>query len=201
MTLLTWLHAADYPQMPWKNGAGTTTEIARDHGAEHTMFGWRLSVADVNASGGFSDFSGYQRIITVLQGEGMVLTVDAQPTPPLRVFEPFAFDGASSVFCELQEGAIRDFNLIYAPQQYAARLQWFTDDQPVNFYTPADMVLVFSASPQLMVQVDAHLPVTLGLHDTLQIDNATAALQHISFAGCGCVIELTPNKAAPDPLR
>mgnify|MGYP002041017640 CR=1 FL=1 len=32
MIQLTHLRAADYPRMPWKNGGGSTEEIARDTG-------------------------------------------------------------------------------------------------------------------------------------------------------------------------
>ncbi len=67
MTALSVLRAVDYPRMPWKNGGGSTEEITRDAGVGLDGFGWRLSIADIEASGGFSVFAGYQRIITVLK--------------------------------------------------------------------------------------------------------------------------------------
>ena len=91
------LRAADYPVMPWKNGAGSTREILRDAGDGLEGFGWRLSIADVGAPGPFSAFSGYQRVITVLEGEGMRLTVDGEPSRELRALDAFAFDGASDL--------------------------------------------------------------------------------------------------------
>lgn len=109
------LRAVDYPRMPWKNGAGSTEEIARDGGDGLDGFGWRLSIADVGESGGFSRFAGYQRIISVLEGGGMRLRVDGAESAPLRARQAFAFSGDSEVHCTLLDGAIRDFNLIYAP--------------------------------------------------------------------------------------
>lgn len=51
------LRAEGYPRMPWKNGGGSTEEIARDAGAGLDGFGWRLSIADITESGGFSTFA------------------------------------------------------------------------------------------------------------------------------------------------
>lgn len=191
MTSLNVLHARDYLCMPWKNGGGITTEITRDNSEDLSDFGWRISIADIQEPGAFSYFLGYQRIITVLQGEGMTLVIDNQNTPALHLFDTFAFDGASTVTCELLDGAIRDFNLIYAPQKYRARLQWFKNKDSFCFYSQAKTVLIFSADEAMYVQVNEELPITLAQHDTLRIDDITA-LNCIQFSGCCCVIELTP---------
>ena len=105
--------------MPWKNGGGSTEEITRDAGAGLDGFGWRLSIADIAESGGFSTFAGYQRVITVLQGDGMTLCVDGDDTRPLLPLDPFAFSGESQVSCTLLGG--RDSRL--QPDLRAAALQ------------------------------------------------------------------------------
>ncbi|MBO6277010.1 MAG: HutD family protein, partial [Pseudomonas sp.] len=143
------LRAVDYPRMPWKNGGGSTEEITRDAGEGLVGFGWRLSIADIGESGGFSRFEGYQRIISVLQGAGMNLQVDGASTRALLPFDPFAFKGESTVSCTLIDGPIRDFNLIYAPQRYAARLQWLDATVPQRLFSSAQTVLVFSAGEQV----------------------------------------------------
>nr|BFE92173.1 hypothetical protein GCM10020185_27090 [Pseudomonas brassicacearum subsp. brassicacearum] len=112
-----------------KNGGGSTEEITRDAGTGLEGFGWRLSIADIGESGGFSTFAGYERVISVLQGSGMTLNVDGQVTRALHPLDPFTFSGESHVFCTLLGGPIRDFNLIYAPQRYRARLQWLGGQQ------------------------------------------------------------------------
>ncbi|PWB32098.1 hypothetical protein DCO48_14545 [Pseudomonas sp. SDI] len=188
MSQLTLLRAADYPRMPWKNGGGSTEEITRDGGAGLDGFGWRLSIADIAESGGFSSFAGYQRIITVLQGEGMQLQVDDQPSRPLLPFDAFAFSGESQVACRLLGGPIRDFNLIYAPQRYRARLQWF--DGATKLFSAASTLLVFSAEDALALSLGGHPTQHLGLYDCLQLNGNTHLLQ-LETSGRCCVIELT----------
>ena len=177
------LRAADYPRMPWKNGGGSTEEITRDAGEGLEGFGWRLSIADIGESGGFSRFEGYQRIISVLQGAGMHLQVDGLSTRALRPFDAFAFKGESAVSCSLIDGPIRDFNLIYSPQRYHARLQWVDGVQ--RFFTTAQTVLVFSVADEVKV-----LGEKLGHHDCLQVDGNTGLLD-IAVSGRSCIIELT----------
>lgn len=195
MTQIQILRASDYPRMPWKNGAGSTLEMARDAGAGLDGFGWRLSIADVGADGGFSAFNGYQRIITVLEGEGMLLTVDGQVSRPLRMLDPFAFSGDSQVDCRLLGGAIRDFNLIYSPARYRARLQWLSLDQPQRLYSSAATVLLFSAAQGLELRLDGALQAELGRYDCVHIEHpaelAEFELRAEAGASC-CLIELMP---------
>lgn len=175
--------AADYVRMPWKNGGGSTEEITRDAGEGLDGFGWRLSIADIAESGGFSSFAGYQRIITVLQGASMVLTVDGEDTRGLLPLDPFPFKGESQVSCRLVGGPIRDFNLIYSPQRYQARLQWMDGAQ--HFFSAAQTLLVFSVADEVAV-----LGEVLSRHDCLQLDGNTELLD-VSVTGRCCVIELT----------
>ena len=190
MNPLTVLRAADYPRMPWKNGGGSTEEITRDAGEGLVGFGWRLSIADIGESGGFSQFEGYQRIISVLQGAGMNLQVDGAHTRALLPFDAFAFRGESAVSCTLLDGPIRDFNLIYAPDRYRARLQWLAATTPQRFFTSATTVLVFSASEQVHVGVGHTHHEHLGRYDCLQLSNADRLLE-ITVTGRCCVIELS----------
>lgn len=190
MSQLNVLRAANYPRMPWKNGGGSTEEITRDAGTGLDGFGWRLSIADIGESGGFSTFAGYQRVITVLQGPGMTLRVDGQDTRPLLPLDPFAFRGESQVSCTLLGGAIRDFNLIYAPDRYSARLQWLEGEQ--RFFSSASTLLIFSVTPQVQVELGDGAPEILGLHDCLQLDG-NAGLLEVAVTGQCCVIELTAH--------
>jgi len=183
------LSAKDYPRMPWKNGGGSTEEITRDAGIGLEGFGWRLSIADIGESGGFSMFTGYERVITVLQGDGMTLRIDGRDTDPLLPLHPFAFSGESVVSCNLLGGPIRDFNLIYAPQRYNARLQWLAGEQ--RFFSSAGTVLVFSIADALEVNAGNSVS-QLGHHDCLQLDGNTGLLE-VSISGPCCVIELTAH--------
>jgi environmental stress-induced protein Ves len=187
MSQLQLLRARDYPRMPWKNGGGFTEEIARDSGEGLEGFGWRLSIADIEESGGFSTFAGYQRIITVLQGDGMRLLVDGQASRPLLGFDAFAFSGQSQVSCKLLGGAIRDFNLIYAPQRYRARLQWL--DGTHRLFSTASTLLLFAASNHVEVVINGQTVQRLELYDCLRLEGNDELLE-LDVQGRFCLIEL-----------
>lgn len=180
------LRAADYVRTPWKNGGGSTREICRDQGEGLDGFGWRLSIADIEQGGPFSTFAGYNRIITVLEGEGMRLQVDGVDSGALRAFEPFAFSGDSAVSCELINGPIQDFNLIYSPVRFTARLQWLNGDAPLQLNEPGTALIVFAAGPHAQVEVQGNTAV-LQRHDTLILPPSPSA----RVTGHCCVIALS----------
>lgn len=193
------LRASDYPRMPWKNGAGTTLEIQRDAGADLEGFGWRLSIADIGEAGAFSSFTGYQRIISVLEGQGMCLNVDGVDSRALRAFDPYAFGGDSRVDCRLLDGAIRDFNLIYAPQRYRARLQWLRIEQAQRLFSSAATVLLLSAGEGLQVRRQEEDCGSLGLYGSLCISDNRQLLELTLSAPTAvncCLIELAPVQGA-----
>ncbi len=197
---LQHLRAADYPRMPWRNGAGVTAEVACNAGGGLQGFEWRLSIAEVGQDGPFSAFSGMQRIIAVLEGAGIEMTVDGQKQAPLRPGQPYAFSGDSQVQCRLLNGPIRDFNLIYSPTHYRARLQWLGGLADQSFHSSAATVLVFNAGEALRVEVGGRMDgVVLARHDCLHIDTDAELAEYRLRAqpqqGAGinaCVIELQP---------
>jgi environmental stress-induced protein Ves len=108
----TLIDASAYRRMPWRNGLGTTTEIAVEP-LGPDRFRWRLSIADVAESGPFSRFDGYDRVIAVVTGSGMRLAVEGRPIVLVdRQSTPHAFPGDAATDCTLIDGPIRDFNLI-----------------------------------------------------------------------------------------
>lgn len=91
---LRHLRSDDYRVMPWKNGLGTTTEIAvHPPDAALTDFTWRLSIADLGASGPFSSFPGYDRILVQLDGPPMILAHEGLAERRLTLREPYRFAG------------------------------------------------------------------------------------------------------------
>ena len=90
---------ADVPASPWRNGGGVTRELAC--WPEANDWRWRVSVAEVESSGPFSRFDGVQRWFAVLSGAGVRLNLHGQAHELTRASEPFAFDGAAAVDCEL----------------------------------------------------------------------------------------------------
>jgi uncharacterized protein len=114
------IRSAEYRVMPWKNGGGTTTEIAispENAGISGTPFDWRVSIADVAADGPFSKFPGYDRHIMVIAGAGMALETDEAGTLDLSAaLQPVSFAGEWSVNGKLRKGPVRDFNLMLRRQ-------------------------------------------------------------------------------------
>jgi environmental stress-induced protein Ves len=112
------LHAGDYRVMQWKNGGGSTTELAifpEDSGLSGHPFLWRVSIAEVVADGPFSRFPGYDRHIMVIAGAGMMLDAEDQGEIDLSVpFRPMRFSGDLAVHGRLNRGPVRDFNLMVA---------------------------------------------------------------------------------------
>jgi uncharacterized protein len=97
--------------VPWRNGGGVTREVASAGGSGPQSFDWRISIADVNGAGPFSTFPGVDRIVTVVEGEGMDLVVDGVEHV-LGLHEPFSFDGASRTSCSRIAGPVRDLNVM-----------------------------------------------------------------------------------------
>ncbi|MFJ9082675.1 HutD family protein [Streptomyces sp. NPDC102384] len=107
------LRAHERTPAPWKNGGGVTTEVlAHPEGSGTEDFAWRISLADVAGSGPFSAFEGVDRIITVVEGPGMALTVDGAEHVVDTRYAPFAFSGDATTDCRLLGGPLVDFNVM-----------------------------------------------------------------------------------------
>jgi hypothetical protein len=106
--------AAEFRAMPWKNGGGTTWEIAqgRFSGDPEADWDWRFSLAEIASAGPFSAFPGIDRLLTVISGAGILLTIDQTPPRRLEPGEDIAFAGEASVDCALLGGVTRDLNVM-----------------------------------------------------------------------------------------
>jgi len=106
------IRRAAFTTVPWKNGGGVTHEALRvPAGAVHHQF--RISVAEIDASGPFSDFTGYRRHMVLLQGAGLRLRFSNGARAALqRVGDLVEFDGGLHTECDLLAGACVDLNLL-----------------------------------------------------------------------------------------
>jgi hypothetical protein len=103
---------ASFKAVPWKNGGGITHEALRVP-ESGDPFRWRVSLAEVETSGPFSDFAPYRRYMMLLEGEGIELCFGDGASKTLRrPGELTEFDGAMSTYGELIDGPCRDLNLI-----------------------------------------------------------------------------------------
>ena len=114
------VHTAHAPPSPWRNGGGVTRELAAWPGPSDWI--WRISVADVAASGPFSRFDGVQRWFAVLDGNGVRLELGGGENILTAGSAPFCFDGALAVGCQLLDGATRDLNLMVRSEKMSARM-------------------------------------------------------------------------------
>ncbi|VXC26136.1 conserved hypothetical protein [Arthrobacter sp. 9AX] len=98
----------------WRNGGGVTRQLASQPGAGTSQDGgwdWRVSIADVTKAGDFSPFPGMERVLTVVEGELLLLTVDGAERP-LEKYRPFRFPGGAATRAALPTGDIRNLNVI-----------------------------------------------------------------------------------------
>jgi environmental stress-induced protein Ves len=108
----------DYQTMPWKNGGGSTTELAIfPQGATLDDFVWRLSMANVNSSGPFSHFPQIDRSLAILSGAGLILVGDSEQSAMGSVTLtqsslPYRFSGETPINAELIAGPVLDLNLM-----------------------------------------------------------------------------------------
>jgi environmental stress-induced protein Ves len=108
------IRLSDCPPQPWKNGLGSTREIAiHPASAGSDDFLWRVSIAEVDSAAPFSSFPGIDRQIALLDGNGFTMTLDDGRVHALSApFVPFAFAGEARVEVTLVDGPTRDFNLM-----------------------------------------------------------------------------------------
>ena len=189
---------SDYVAMPWRNGGGTTFEIAREP-ASGADFDWRLSLALIERSGPFSNFAGYQRAIALVSGAGCMLSgIEARPLA-LDVPGSFAiFAGASAVSSELIDGPCCDFNLMVREPGAIHSVRAERLVQEVDASLPADY---YGAVFCLAGEVECASPldrqrVTLHEQDTLIARPAQAARWRMRAAGAQAMTLLLSWKLA-----
>lgn len=110
--------------MPWKNGGGSTKELAIfPEGATIDRFIWRLSTATMTQSGPFSYFPQVDRTLALLSGQGLILKQESdsriQEVVTLDVAsQPYPFSGEAAIFAELvsspdhQSSGVVDLNMM-----------------------------------------------------------------------------------------
>lgn len=142
------LRAADRIATPWKNGGGHTREVAVfPPGADLDSFEWRISLAQIAADGPFSTFAGVDRVLTVIKGEGLLLTVDERMLALDAASPPLAFPGEARVSARLTDGAINDLNVMVRRDKWRARTRRLTVTGASDVVSRARATLVLALDP------------------------------------------------------
>ncbi|GAA3659180.1 hypothetical protein GCM10022237_18950 [Nocardioides ginsengisoli] len=182
--------------MPWANGAGTTREVAKAASGE-TAFDWRLSFADVAASGPFSALPEVDRVITLVEGTSMTLDVDGDEHV-LVPFEPYRFAGESAVDCSTDRPTV-DFNVMTRRGRWTSAVE--------SRALPGDVTVIDGAAPdaggERFVAVLDGFPGVIGPRGVLIVlrpyDVVRAGTEQLTLCGTGhvVVVDLRPT---PTPV-
>ena len=146
-----FLDPQTYRRVPWKNGGGFTTDIAGEYrpGAEPGGWDgmiWRLSRTRIETPGPFSDLAGYDRLLAVIDGSGLVLHAKGRPPLDARTpFRPVRFAGEWQIHSELTGGPVGVLNLLSDRTKIAIDLAFAA--APDRVALPDARAIVLALSP------------------------------------------------------
>lgn len=149
--ILEFLDPATYRHVPWKNGGGVTTDIAGEYRPSAEPGGWdgmiwRLSRTRIEAPGPFSDLPGYDRLLAVIDGAGLVLHPRGRPPLDVRLpFRPVRFAGEWPIDSELTRGPVGVLNLLADRTKIDIGLSFVT--APGRVALPAARAVLLALSP------------------------------------------------------
>ena len=182
---------ADLVRVPWKNGGGTTAEVAAfPDGAGFDAFGWRISMADVESDGPFSAFPGIDRTLIVVEGNGIELDVEGVSYLLDGPSAALSFSGDDTTAGRLLSGPIRDLNVMTRRGQFRHRTRLvesgvalLADD------TSAAFILALENAFDVTLDGTIH---ALGRLDALVLE-ATQDLIGLSDNGRAILVEIAPE--------
>ncbi len=162
------IHAADIAPQRWRNGGGWTRELLT-WPAGNPDWQLRISLATIEAAGPFSAFPGVQRVLTVVAGAGVLLTVQDREHRLTPGSVPLHFDGGATAHAAPIAGATTDLNLM-VKHGHGDLLRvehgapWVSRCTQRGLFTAVDGT----------VYVDVNPPLRLPAHTLLWMENAPA---------------------------
>ena len=109
LTHVPFLH---FEAKPWKNGLGTTYDIALfPEGADHADFDLRFALSPIVENNVFSAFPGIERVITPVEGAGLHLEFDDKEHD-LTLYQSLRFDSALTPMGKPSQGPIKVINVM-----------------------------------------------------------------------------------------
>ena len=174
------LRHEDYRTVPWKNGGGTTREIALAD--DPAGFLWRLSMATVSASGPFSHFPGIDRTIACLQGNGMRLSFgDGRVADVLKGGAPLPFPGEADIHADCIDGETIDLNVMTRRDRYQHSVEHVSSAAEFILPPSGGTRAVFFVAPATVVT--AEKTVEVRRFDTMILTGETAPVAVRAEAG------------------
>lgn len=172
MTML--IPYAGLSPVPWKNGGGSTTQIAvfpPDAGFED--FDWRVSLATIAEDGAFSAFPGVERTLALVDGHGMTLEIDERPVLLTRADPVAAFDGESRVVAKLNRGPSTDFNVMTRLERCYHRFGRRELSGESRFIARAPVTVLFLAEGDSLELCSDHQRINMVRYDAVLLDQGT----------------------------
>jgi len=172
MTML--IPFAGLSPVPWKNGGGSTTEIAvfpPDAGFDD--FDWRISLATIGADGPFSVFPGVERTLALIDGHGVTLHIDGEPTIVSAGEPVVAFEGESRVTAKLNRGPTTDFNAMTRTDRCWHQFGRRRLDGPSNFVARAAFTVLFLAEGDSLELCSDDERIAMVRYDAMVLDQGT----------------------------
>lgn len=172
-----------YRAMPWRNGRGSTLEIARDP-ATGEEFAWRLSLADLEHDGDFSAYPGYRRALVLVAGTRMYLRFKGRGhcfLNPAR--RGTRFEGDWETHCAVPEGRCTDLSLIVRRGS----------GTPPPSIVRAPLAVRLKSSRRLIVSKDLHAALFV-LEGTVTIADSTSVRSHNARTQDTLLLGLGPQR-------
>lgn len=167
------LGPADYRRTPWKNGGGVTVDIADafEPGAEPDGWSgmiWRFGRTRIEHPGPFSDLAGYDRILSVIDGRGLLLSSpDAETLDVREPFCPVRFPGERRIESVLEAGGVGVLNLMTARRRVTGDLAFFV--APASTTLGPGIVVLYAPAGETSCRI-ADQAVTLDGNHALRIE-------------------------------
>ena len=181
------LRKKDYPRATWKNGLGHTDEIAiYPPGAElkKADFLWRVSSARIENAAPFSIFPAHDRVLVVLEGNGLKLThtfeegnEDLVEVLPLS---PYEFPGDVPSRCQLINGPITDLSVFVRKAETEALVEVIEVDDAYPWKPAGRWNFAFAAAGDFSEfargdTLQVYLDEPLGEHEAIEIKSTGQA--------------------------
>lgn len=182
-----------FQTLPWRNGLGSTVELLAETPNKNEDFSWRLSIASVANDGPFSDFSGYDRTLLLLEGSGITLNKPNGVFKVLNSSLDYAnFKGEDLIDATLHDGPIKDFNIMTLRSICTSSVTAIDETSESLLNINADKLLVYSIKP-VNIQIGLEASISLEANHLLQFNyyiNNTMTLDKTQ----AIVIQINYNK-------
>jgi len=156
---------------PWKNGGGSTTEIAiSPAGTGFEDFDWRVSLATIAQDGPFSVFPGIDRSLALVDGEGVLLDFGDErfvlsPSEPL-----IEFAGEDTVHATVTGQHTTDFNVMTRRGQCRHRLELLMVKGTQALRRRAGTTLLFLADGESLTLSSMRERIAMVRYDTVVLE-------------------------------